>query len=156
MMSPGTYLKKRREAAGVGIIQASATLAAFSMAQRLANPRAVIAQRLNDAEADLEPLNRGQLGLIRAQVFRLDIGIYQQLVDLHSDPGNPDLPRPQICRECACSWNDACLVDGGGCAWAEEPTRDRDGLCTRCLRENAIHAEARQVPMLTLVEGAPA
>jgi hypothetical protein len=150
MMTPGTYLRKRREAAGLGVIQVAATLAIYSMMPRSTNPRAVIVQRLNRAEEDLEPLNRAQLGLLRTAGFSLDIDVYLQLVDLHADPANPDLPRPAVCRECACSWNDACLVNGRGCCWVEQPNPARDGLCTRCLHLNS----ARPAPVLT--QGLPA
>lgn len=137
-MTPGTYLRKRRAAAGLGVLQAAADLACLAMLPRAANQRAAIANRLNAAEADALPLGAGELALIRDFAFPLDPEIYQALLALHADPDNPDLPRPAVCGECACSWYDACA---GGCYWARHPSRAADGLCSKCLRQNALTAQ---------------
>jgi hypothetical protein len=138
-VTPGQYLRNRREAARLGTIQAAAHLALLASLPRARNQRAAIASRLNAAEADELTLGAGELALIRDWAFPLDPAVYLQLADLHADPGNPDLPRPAVCRECGCSWTDPCLMVApfGSCCWAEQPTRERGGLCSRCLRVKA-------------------
>ena len=123
VLSPGTYLRKRREAMGLGIRQAAANLAASPWA--LKRPTA-------EDERDLFTVDHARL---LRNVVSLDIEVYAQLLAVHADPDNPDLPRPQVCRGCACSWMDACLTDRGPCAWAEPD------LCTGCLRKMDLTAE---------------
>lgn len=128
-LSPGTYLRKRREALRLGVKQAAANLAASPWAVRRATPDEVnrLMHRINAAEADRQPFTVDQARLL-GNVFSLDIGVYEKLLALHADPTNPDLPHPQVCRGCACSFMDACVTDRGACSWAEPD------LCTACLR----------------------
>jgi hypothetical protein len=143
VMTPGTYLRKRREAAALGVIQAAAELANLAMLPRATNQRSAIAIRLNAAEANELMLGAGELALIRDWAFPLDPKVYAQLVAIRADPHNPALPHPGLCGECACSWDDACQVTdyGHGCHWVERPSRHADGLCSACLRANAVTVE---------------
>ena len=120
-MSPGTYLQKRRKAAGLSIAAVAIHVA----------PNSRDLDRTIDAlgrlEADeLHPGDAFLVQLLRT-AFAFDSYVYQQLVDLRlTDPGSM-LPRPQVCDRCACSWHDPCQhADGEACHWAA------DNLCSAC------------------------
>jgi hypothetical protein len=157
-MSPGTYLRKRREAAGISIELAALAFVPWpghlhygrSLTDDLegvrAWPRASllnlvqhVATRLAEMEAD----ERHEDGAITACIARfvpLDVEIYDRLVAVRH---GVDVPLPQICRECGCSWHRPCVdrVESGipgcfaeyGCSWsASDPN-----LCTACERKAA-------------------
>jgi len=165
-MTPGTYLRKRREAAGLGIRQAAATLATLGASlgrgrATRADDRMVsrLAYRMTQAEDDELPFPTDQAEFL-ANVFPMDAQVYSQLVALHyAGPASPrralndavalvDLPVPPVCRRCACSWNDACVDDRGPCSWSPH---DPD-LCTSCERKEAAASElSAREPLLTLV-----
>jgi hypothetical protein len=68
-----------------------------------------------------------QAALLR-RIFRFDLSVFELLLVHHSALTPSDLPEPQICRECGCSWHDACVRSGTPCAWMPgDPT-----LCTAC------------------------
>jgi transcriptional regulator with XRE-family HTH domain len=123
-MSPGTYLRKRRIAAGLSIEQLAALIAAA--------PRQVIAARGEIEAMERDALRAGAAeALIRRlrNFFPFDGEILATLRLLAADPES-SLPRPMVCRRCACSWHDPCLDEArGSCAWAEEGERP---LCTFC------------------------
>lgn len=168
-MSPGTYLRKRREAAGLGIRQAAANLATLGLS--FARGRATradhqtearVALRLTMAEDDELPFPTDEAEFL-GNAFAFDPQVYSQLVALHyAGPASPrralndaialvDLPVPQLCRRCACSWNDACVDDHGPCSWSPH---DPD-LCTSCERKEAAASELTpREPRLTLVSAA--
>jgi hypothetical protein len=109
-VSPGTYLRLRRQTAGHTIRQ-MAQLYAYSP---LGAPAAE--QLFAEAEADQVQLGEGVIRRL-AQHLALDPGVYLRLAD--------SFPPPPICRQCGCSWEMACP---GGCAWADEAGT----LCTAC------------------------
>ena len=138
IMSPGTYLRKRRHAAGQTISQLVASLVALAATRPTsADDRGRLALKLQEAEMDRDYLQPGQTALL-AQVIRLDDEVYNQLVCLHVSPIGSGLPEPQICRECGCTWHDACLIPTSSgplssrsavpCAWSEGDAH----LCTAC------------------------
>lgn len=132
VISPGAYLQKRREAAGLGLLQAAANLAALPWAVGRPGSDQIrqLQHRLTAAEEDRQPFTLAQAELVRA-VFPFDVGIYLQLVDLHDNGAVAGQALPQLCRSCACSWNDPCEVRVGnrtiGCAWSSDAA-----LCTAC------------------------
>lgn len=143
-MTPGTYLKKRREAAGLDLRQLAAGLAMLPWAIRPASRADIdrLVGHLENAEADRDNLTIDQAALAR-NLFAFDLDVYQQLLWRHYDPvarGSPwSLPEPRVCRECACSWHDPCHTrHNGPCAFTE---RD-PGLCTACARRQAAHPSA--------------
>lgn len=174
-MSPGTYLRKRREAARLGIRQAAATLAVLGASlgrgrATRADDRMVsrLSLRLVQAEDDELPFPTDQVGFL-ANVFPIDAQVYSRLVALHyagprTSTSSPrrilndaaalvDLPVPRTCRRCACSANDACVDDRGACAWsARDP-----GLCTCCTRKEAAASElcARHPHLVLVAEREP-
>lgn len=120
IMTPGTYLRKRREAAGLSIEDVAHMLSpAPHGADRVATELRLIEQdRPTGSPYDLVD----ELPAI----FKFDRPVYDALVVLHADP-NGELPVPQICRVCACTWNDACVDPRRGpCCWLEVD------LCSHC------------------------
>lgn len=141
-MSPGTYLQKRRQVAGLTIEAAAAALA---------EPRhsaEQIASRLRLVEA-------GETATMAAVVhmdlidrlpsaFRFDKHVYYALVGAAQ---NPKAPVPPVCRRCACSFWDAC-VDGGGdpCGWANAGSAEPP-LCTMCIGLDPDPGEPEDAPI---------
>jgi len=140
-ITPGAYLRKRRTAAALGLIQAGATMATlpWSIRRPGTTERLRCINRLTAAETDRIPFSRPEAELVR-NVFAFDVEIYFQLLELHfaalgARSGSEamalraasGLPEPQLCRACACSWHDACVTEAGPCAWTADPT-----LCTAC------------------------
>ena len=167
-MSPGTYLLKRREAARVSLDLAAVafvpwgrpgdiiariggeqmTGANFDPAVRAADIVGdvdlitmvrTIACKLAALEADQRHVDR-TITTCLARIVPIDVEIYDALVALQF---GIDVPIPQICRECGCSWHRPCVdrVESGlpgcfaeyGCSWsASDPN-----LCTACERKAA-------------------
>lgn len=150
-MNPGTYLQKRREAAGLSLDQVARSLSALPWAIRA--PRedeiARLVEKLRAVEAGAEHFTALQVALVR-NAFTFDPGIYAQLVDLAAAGRGSGLPEPQVCRSCACSWHDPCSTDAGPCAWS---ARD-SGLCTRCAAAGPATSGPAPVPLS--IPGAPA
>lgn len=120
-MAPGIYLQKRREAAGLSI---------DDVVQRLKVP----AWAHPEFRKDLLALEQGaelpnMLASVRL-IFPFDGEAYHALLAHAADPAS-ELPIPEICRGCGCTWYDACPDDGSGqpCSWAEP------GLCSTCKRK---------------------
>lgn len=137
MMTPGTYLQKRRQVAGVTLHEAALILGTPAHSTRPPAPRIrrALRRRLQQVEASADFLCNREAGLLRS-AFPFAVDIYQQLVDLHLAPDDIDLPRPVVCRSCACSWFDPCLDPDGRkapCAWTADPE-----LCTACASALAI------------------
>jgi len=134
-MEPGTYLQKRREAAGLAIDDVARMMAPASPHAR------------GRVAADLTAIERGgaldprlALGLVEElrTIFRFDPTVYHALAAHAVDPDS-ELPLPNVCRLCGCSWNDPCEdPDRGPCAWADA----EQDLCTRCLQAAAVAAAA--------------
>ncbi|WP_375290886.1 hypothetical protein [Qipengyuania sp.] len=141
-MPPGTYLRKRREAAGIRIGEVARQVALMSFGIRPYQTGQILFE-LVAAEDDRTTLSPPQTALLQ-HVFPFDRTIYGQLVDLAlADPQTlPHLPQPRICTRCACSWNDPCrstigTSDGSffilPCAWTSGPEIDgKEPLCSAC------------------------
>jgi hypothetical protein len=133
--APGAWLARRRQAAGLTCSEVAARLAALPWAIAPASPDTVskLAERLADAETTGAPFTQPQAALLR-NIFRFDLDIYFQLVDLAAAGDGCGLPVPQICTSCGCSWHDACApsprTGGQPCAWSDEDPH----TCTACVR----------------------
>lgn len=152
-MSPGTYLRKRREAAGVTLEQAALALLGVpkvraAMMRPWTEP---LTARLAGFEADDESLPPANAIALRA-AFAFDSAVYEQLFLLHHAGTGQGLPQPQVCHACACSWNDPCRTRHGPCAWSAAD----ETLCTAC--ETAIGDFAAECvpPSQVVIEGIPA
>jgi hypothetical protein len=138
-MAPGTYLRKRREAAGFTVPRVAAALAGAPDRIRPIRPRdfQLLEVVLEAVEADLLALTLPQAALLH-RIFRFDLTTLELLMLHHGEVPISDLPLPQICRVCACTWHDACETEHGPCAWTPgDPT-----LCTSCRDPAALCAAA--------------
>lgn len=118
-LTPGAYLARRRQAAGMSI---------DDVAERIAtDPRLDQRARcawLAQMEADLSPIAAESINAL-ALCFPFSRIALQALANHAREPDRFAVPR--ICRTCACSELDACLsADRVPCAWKE------DDLCTAC------------------------
>ena len=140
-MSPGTYLRKRREAAGLSA-QAVAGFLVGRHAHAFAPPPAIgtLEWGIAACERDERPFGADLVARLHG-CFPFDLGIYQQLLLLHA---GAHCPEPRVCRECACSWNDACRSRSGrgSCALSvTDPT-----ICTACEARAARAAAEGEKP----------
>ncbi len=92
-LTAGAYLRRRREAAGLSIDEVAAGYAVGA-------DRDAFAVRLRRIEADEDAAGPATLDRM-AEIFRFDREIYRNLV-----AGVP--AGTALCRECGCSWHDAC------------------------------------------------
>lgn len=120
-MSPGTYLRKRRESADLLIEDVAAMMATTPHTSELSR-----VEWLRRIEADVLPIGEDVIEALR-YAFAFDATVLRRLEDLRTSPG---LPEPRVCRICACSELDPChlnsIVGLGTCAWVEE---DRCSAC---------------------------
>lgn len=134
-LSPGAYLKHRRQAARLTIADVAARTATEpKVAEHL---RAALLELI---EADAAPASFATIVALRA-VYRFDMHVLERLVAISL--GAP-LPAPRLCKFCACSEHDPCEVDGAGCWWVGAD------VCCACSPDTqpasaAIGAGAQQV-----------
>lgn len=132
-ISPGTYLRRRREAAGKSHGEVALALAALPWAVRPPEQRDVdlLIGGIEEAEADRDNLTVPQALLLR-NVYAFDVDVYEELLLIHHAGPGSCLAVPQLCRVCACSWMDACVVSPAHvepvevCEWVEFD------LCSAC------------------------
>ena len=123
-LSPGAYLKHRRAAAGLSVDDVAA--ATTTEPRWAAHTRTEWIERI---EADIMPASFATVAVLRA-IYRFDLSVLARLALIHL--GN-DVPAPEVCRICACSWNDPCrdAADpghAGACHWHD----DGHTICSRC------------------------
>lgn len=122
--TPGTYLRMRREAAGLSLLQVSLS----TIPEPGTGAEGVVAlpvRALIDAEADRAPLGDMTIGVV-SRVVPLAREIYAALRD--------DLPVTPICKGCACSWFDPCHREGRPCAWTDSSATE----CTACAAKEPL------------------
>lgn len=122
IITPGTYLRMRREAAGLSSAEVAAMIV---IVPRL--PEHDLIYWLDRIEADVVPATFRTITCLRCY-FSFDIEVLEALVAIQFAPGRAAIiPPPRLCRECACSERDACGSDAVcGCSWAEAD------LCSAC------------------------
>ena len=128
-MTPGTYLRKRREAADVTPEDVARMVAAV-----IEQPGPWLSEIENDDRAP----SATSVGMLIG-TFDFDRHVLDRLIDLHYFAA--DLPEPRLCRTCACSQWDPCVTDlrgSGSCHWVAED------LCSACTGGGAV--EAMPVP----------
>lgn len=126
-MTPGTYLRLRREAAALSIEDVAARITSEPRLGELDR-----AEWLRQIERDEAPAS-GLVAVALAPVFNFSPGILGCLAAVADGHGNPNAV-PNICARCGCSEADACFDGHATCAWA---TAD---LCTHCERKGHAHA----------------
>ena len=139
-MTPGTYLRMRREAAGLDhqTVAWRLTLLPEARPSITASDVDLLGRQLAECEADRDNLTALQAVFV-GKVVPLDYSVYEVLLWRHHDPYQRGLlPEPQVCRVCACSWHRPCESVCGPCAWVEgDPT-----LCTACAAKEALAGRA--------------
>lgn len=118
-MTPGDYLRKRREAAGLSIEGLVERLAKAGLAGDAVRRTQV------DCESGRTRPGDGWLRILQS-AFAFDPGVYLAL--FHDDAG------VRICRGCACTENDACDEGLQMCGWAAAD------LCTACVHRGVAQA----------------
>lgn len=110
-LTAGRYLRRRRWAAGLSVDEVAAGYAVGA-------DRDAFAIRLQRIEQDEDAAGPATLDRM-AEIFHFDREIYRNLV--------AGLPAgTALCRECSCSWQDACRGAPANCHWVEPD------LCSRC------------------------
>ncbi|HKY80853.1 MAG TPA: helix-turn-helix transcriptional regulator [Sphingobium sp.] len=121
MMTPGTYLSKRRAAAGFSIDDVAGMV---HTSPRLGEvDRRAWIERIEQDIAAISP----DVAAALADAFPFSRRVLQQLIDLRSY-GAGCVAQPCICMACGCSDLDPCVdqVTHNACAWAAED------LCSSC------------------------
>jgi hypothetical protein len=141
--TPGLYMQKRREAAGLELDDLATILAGAGSGA--ADFRAqIVALEAHDLDAFSALTHLTLLDRLDGPI-RYDRAVYFALVAAED---NPARPLPPICRGCACSWQDPCLEqtgeDLGPCGWANAGTTEPP-LCTRCARDLAAGKPGSEV-----------
>ncbi|SEI69165.1 hypothetical protein SAMN05518849_101573 [Sphingobium sp. AP50] len=120
MMSPGTYLNKRRVAAGLSIIDVAALV---NTSPRLGGIDKVA--WIDRIEKDIAALSPDVVAAL-SDVFRFSRRVLEQLITIRSYGPSAVQHAPQLCLICGCSQNDACFTGEATCGWAS------DDVCTAC------------------------
>jgi transcriptional regulator with XRE-family HTH domain len=112
-LTPGQYLRKRREASGLSI---------DDVAERIATvPRWAQHPRrgwLEQIESDQMPASFNTIVVLH-QVIQFDLGVLVAL----SVEGRDE---PRLCVVCACTETDPCVGHSGPCSWVDVD------LCSAC------------------------
>lgn len=134
-MTPGTYLRLRREAAGLSLedlalrVDFNLRISVYSRAELLGLIETDIAVISADVVAALRDLRA--MG-----AFDFDPYILWQLVLIHA---GAEIAPPEICATCGCSWMDPCLTEHGrACCWANH----RADLCSACADGSLLNRAA--------------
>ena len=126
LVTADRYLRLRREAAGLTILQA---------ARRMFGSDDGKVRIAVDLITALEtPGVRAKVGMTLDRLslaFSFDADVYRQLAH------DPAARHPRVCFGCGCSQNDACVSAAGHdcCAWSPS-SRDGAAICTRCAGED--------------------
>jgi len=122
IMSPGAYLRLRRAAAKMTILDVAALVGT--------SPRWGEIDRvawIDRIEHDVAALSPDVIACL-SEAFPFSRTILLQLITLRSFGPGDDRPEPRICAGCGCTERDPCVdpANGETCAWASE------ALCTSC------------------------
>jgi hypothetical protein len=121
-MSPGTYIMKRREAAGLSLDDVAARVGGDAAARA-------------DLRANLRRFEAGDPGEYSGLIYQQLPGVFpfdrRVLAALVIAASNPAKVLPPICRVCACSDFDPCVDRTGPCGWTP-PVPGKQPLCTAC------------------------
>lgn len=126
--TPGAYLKRRREAAGLSFADVAARMR--TEPQEAEHLRI---ERLKLIETDAAPMTLTTIVGLRL-IYRFNIHVLSLLEAIAQDaPATP----PNLCRICACSNHDPCVYpDGGYCWWRAEA----EDLCSSCAELSTVRA----------------
>ena len=133
-ITPGAYLKRRRQAQHLRLSDVAARIGT-----RPHVPEHDRIAWLEKIEADIVPASIHTIDALSA-AYRFDRSVLATLDAIARGVRDPE-HAPRLCRVCACSWRDACItaVDGHhaeGCAWVQG-----EDLCTGCVPAPADDGE---------------
>lgn len=119
-MTPGTYIRKRREDAGLTIEELVLRLETIPAVSAMTR-----AEWLTMMEADVAPPSVSAINAI-LNFVSLDENVLDTLVLIRA---GVVIPSPQICGDCGCTEHDPCRSKDGTpvCWWITED------LCSRCV-----------------------
>lgn len=128
-MTPGTYIAKRRQAAGLSIDDVAAMV---STSPRLGEiDRRAWIERIEQDVAAISP----DVAVALGSAFPFSRHVLQQFIDLRSY-GVCAEPEPRLCMICGCSALDGCADPATG-----EVCSMPDGdICTSCTGKDSSHA----------------
>lgn len=118
-MTPGTYLRLRRQADDLSIDDLALMIGSVPADKHIAR-----AELIRTIEADILPVSLA-MALVFAVAISIDLDVLGQLVEAHA---HRPADVPQICRTCGCTDDRACP---SGCSWAEPD------LCSACVPDAA-------------------
>ncbi|WP_010185991.1 helix-turn-helix domain-containing protein [Sphingomonas sp. PAMC 26605] len=119
VITPGAYLKRCRQAAGLSVADVAARLPTDPP-----SPEHLRGEWLELIEADATPASFRTIIALRTRGFRFDIHVLSLLEAIAQ--GIEATP-PRLCRICACSDHAPCMSEmGDGCTWVAED------LCSAC------------------------
>lgn len=119
VITPGAYLKRRRQAAGLSVGDVAARLPTDPP-----SPEHLRGEWLELIEADVAPASFRTIVALRTRGFRFDIHVLSLLEAIAQ---RIEATPPRLCWVCACSDHDPCMSEmGDGCAWVTED------LCSAC------------------------
>lgn len=127
MMTPGTYLQKRRIAKDLSVDDVAALVRTDPSLGEI-DRRAWIA-RIEDDVAAISADVRASL----IQLFPFSMPVLRWLIDLRNY--GPIFTAPAICQICGCSQFDACFDGHATCSWTNAAT----DLCTACIGKDLPH-----------------
>lgn len=124
-VTPGRYLRLRREADGLSIEDLA--LMIDTTVKVCARERGELLKLI---EADVAAIGGDVVGALRdlraVGAFAFDPHVLWQLIALHA---GAEIERPAVCGRCGCSWMDPCQDEHHQpCAWADAGAT----LCTTC------------------------
>ncbi|WP_242140841.1 helix-turn-helix transcriptional regulator [Sphingomonas sp. TREG-RG-20F-R18-01] len=119
-MTPGNYIRKRREAAGLTVDELALRLETIPAVSAMTR-----AQWLTMMETDVAPISISAINAI-VSFISLDETVLDALALIRAGVA---LSSPQICIECGCSEHDPCCDEDGKptCWWISEE------LCSCCV-----------------------
>lgn len=128
-ITPGTYLRLRRQATGLSVEAAVAKAGCSSSVDPVAVQ--LLADNWRPAEND-QAIFASLLTWQIARFLLFDNHIYDSLV---ANRFGHSLPIPQLCRSCGCSWHFACThAAHGPCSWSVGDS----SLCSYCEDKQVI------------------
>lgn len=130
-MTPGSYLRKRRTAAGLSIEQVAASIATDP---RLHEIDRCAWLRLIEDDVTMVTVD---IAAALLRVFRFDPDALRQLIHFHAFHSFFS-HEVMLCRICGCSQRDPCWDEttASACAWASP------GICTACATSDKLEESA--------------
>lgn len=122
-MTPGTYLQRRRMAAGLAITDVAAVLATEPHLAEHAR-----GEWIELIETDIMPASFNTIVALR-RAYSFDLAVLMELAAIALDVA---ITPPRLCSGCGCSDFNACMGHAGPCHWVD------DALCSTCVTRDPV------------------